>query len=58
MWLKVSTTNHDPAVILTYYLECVQKMNGNLPAFLIYCGTRVSILLFRVPYSSAIGLWN
>ena len=54
----MSTTNHDPAVILTYYLECVQKMNGNLPAFLIYCGTRVSILLFRVPYSSAIGLWN
>ena len=36
MWLKVSTTNHDPAVILTYYLECVQKMNGNLPAFLLY----------------------
>ena len=36
MWLKVSTTNHDPAVILTYYLECVQKINGNLPAFLLY----------------------
>ena len=28
MWLKVGKTNHDPAVILHYYLQCVSECGG------------------------------
>ena len=28
MWLKLSTTNRDPAVILGYFLQCVGDHNG------------------------------
>lgn len=29
MWLHVSSTNHNPVVILHYYLTCVEKIGGN-----------------------------
>ena len=28
MWLKVGKSNHDPAVILHYYLQCVSECGG------------------------------
>ena len=28
MWLKLATTNHDPSVILFYFLETVQNVGG------------------------------
>ena len=28
MWLRLGSTNHDPHVILQYYLEVVDKING------------------------------
>ena len=27
-WLRLGTTNHDPYVILQYYLDAVEKING------------------------------
>lgn len=30
MWLKISSTNKDPMVILRYYLECVEDVAGVL----------------------------
>lgn len=37
LWLEVSTTNHDPGVILSYYLKTVEHLTGNSP--LSFIGT-------------------
>ena len=29
MWLKLSSTDHNPAVIARYYLESVENAGGN-----------------------------
>ena len=29
IWLRVSSTNHDPKVVLQFYLESVEKSNGH-----------------------------
>ncbi len=33
LWLRCSATNHDPKVILRYYLETVEKVKGSLLQF-------------------------
>ena len=28
MWLRIASTNNDPAVILHYYLDCITETGG------------------------------
>ena len=30
MWLHVGPSNNDPAVILRYYLDCVEEIKGKI----------------------------
>ena len=30
LWLRIASTNRNPKVILGYYMEAIQKLNGNL----------------------------
>ena len=33
LWLRLTSTNRDPAVTLGYFLECINAVNGN---YIIY----------------------
>ena len=39
MWLEVSSTNNDPAVVAQYYVDCVKQLRGTARAVRADCGT-------------------
>lgn len=55
MWLKLSTTNRDPAVILDYYLECVSNTKGMMLIIKSYviCMTIALLCMYSVPKSDS-----
>ena len=64
LWLKCSSTNHDPKVIARYYLECVEQVGGIHCQIIIilpiatcnYCNDHV--ISCRLSKDCPFRLWN
>ena len=39
IWLKLSTSNHDPKIIARYYLEAVEEAGGTI---VVSCGLAIA----------------
>ena len=46
MWLKLSTTNNDPAVVVNHYLETIVKLQGRFSYFFNVCSCVTLYYLF------------
>ena len=55
IWLKLSSSNHNPNVIARYYLESVEKAGGSTPSVELLCH---NISSFRLSQSFTSRSWD